>query len=146
VHANDEHVFVVGAVEDADHSLPRDGLVDAPEEVVLQLGFGRGLEGRHDAARRIETAHHVADGPVLPSGVHRLEHHEERVPAVGVEKVLQIAEPLEVLVEPFARLFLVAEPRVVARGNALEADLLAGADFDGGFHGVFPPGHIVASR
>ena len=92
VHLHDEHVLVVGAVEDADASALGQLLVAAPEEVVVELLARRDLEGRHLAALRIDAGHHVLDRSVLPGRVHRLEDEEDRPAVLRVEPVLQLRE------------------------------------------------------
>ena len=66
VDAHDEHVLVVRAVEDADHPLRRACGVDAPEEVVRELGGRRLLEGDDVAPLRVDGAMTWRIVPSLP--------------------------------------------------------------------------------
>jgi len=76
VHAQDQHLFVVRAVEDA--NAPAFGQIAraAPEKVVLQLERARVLEAEDLAALRVHARHHVADRAVLAGSVHRLEDQQ----------------------------------------------------------------------
>lgn len=65
MHPDDEHLLVVGPVEDADPAPPGQGALVTPEEVVVQF-FGGGLFKGTDGDRlRVDTAHRVLDGAVL---------------------------------------------------------------------------------
>ena len=92
MHANDQHLLVVGAVEDADAAALRQTLRGAPEKIVLQFRRRSVLEAEHLAALRIDAGHHVPDGAVLAGGVHRLEDQQHRVAVGGVVKALQRAQ------------------------------------------------------
>src|ERR1700720_3634237 len=72
VDALDQHRLVVAAVEDPDLAGGRHLLVDAPEEVVVELLLARCLEGRHPDAERVDALEDVGDGAVLAAGVHAL--------------------------------------------------------------------------
>src|SRR5260370_41744458 len=73
VDARGEDVFVVGAVEDADHAARRDLGVHAPKEVVTGFERGGHLEGRDIAALRIDAGEDMADGAVFAGGVPALK-------------------------------------------------------------------------
>src|SRR5690606_17995995 len=79
--AMDEHVLVMGAVEDADHPGARKPLPDPPQEVVPALLLGGRLERRDRDPLRIDRADHVTDDAALPGRVHRLED-EQRPPGL----------------------------------------------------------------
>ena len=70
MHAHDQHLFVIGAVEDADPPALRQVADAAPQEVVLQFGRAGMLEAEDLAALRIDPGHHVLDDAVLPGGIH----------------------------------------------------------------------------
>ena len=53
--ADDEDLFVVGAVEDADVPAARQEAGRAPQEVVIELLGRRRLERMHFAALRVEA-------------------------------------------------------------------------------------------
>src|SRR5208282_4885529 len=61
VHAHDENLFVVGAVEDADSAALGDALGGPPEEVVIEFFGRRLLERINLASLRIDAGHHVLD-------------------------------------------------------------------------------------
>ena len=92
VHANDEHVLVVRAVEDRDVAATRGVFVDAPQVVVGELGVVRPLEVRDPDAERIDRAEHVLDRAVLARGVHPLQDHEQLVLALGVQQALEVGQ------------------------------------------------------
>ena len=83
-----EDVFVVGAVEDADHAAGRDLGVDAPEEVVAGFEWGGDFERGDVAALGVDAGEDVADGAVFAGGVHALEDDEQGFGLAGVEDVL----------------------------------------------------------
>src|SRR5687767_14618853 len=65
VDADDEYLFVVRSVENADLALPGDALVHTPQEVVGLFLRGWHLEARYLAALRVESGHHLPDRAVL---------------------------------------------------------------------------------
>ena len=67
VHADDEHVLVVGAVEDGELALARRVLVDAPEEVVLAAPLRGDAEGGDVDAAGVEAARTCLMAPSLPA-------------------------------------------------------------------------------
>jgi len=99
VYAGDQHLLVVGSIEDADLSARREVPRSAPKEVVLQLGGAGVLEAEHLAALGIDPRHHVPDGAVLPCRVHRLKDQQHSVAVTGVEELLLVAQPLDVVIQ-----------------------------------------------
>ena len=66
MHPDDEHLLVVGPVEDADPAPPGQGALVTPEEVVLQF-FGGGLfEGTDGDRLRVYTARKKKKNNLLP--------------------------------------------------------------------------------
>ena len=59
VDPHDEHLFVVGTVEDTDSSSFRQSNCGAPQEVVPQFLVGRLFKGKHLTALRIHPRHDV---------------------------------------------------------------------------------------
>jgi hypothetical protein len=102
--------------------------VDAPQEVVLALFLGRCLERGHDAALGVEAAHHVADRAVLAAGVHGLQDDQERAPVFGIEQVLQLLQPLDVLREEIVGGVLARDAGRVVGIDAGQPDLRSGLD------------------
>ena len=99
MHAHDQHLFVIRAVEDADAAALGKLERRAPQEVVLELGRARLLEAHHVAALRIQAAHHVLDHAVLARGVHALKEEEQGVAVAGVMLVLEFPHLGDVLGE-----------------------------------------------
>src|SRR5262249_40333612 len=103
---HDEHVLVVGAVENADPAALRQAPHVAPQEVVVQL-LGRGLfEAEYLAALGVHARHDVLDRPVLAGRVHRLEDNQHGIPVVRVQKLLRLLKVLEALVQDCPGAFL----------------------------------------
>jgi hypothetical protein len=130
VHADDEHLLVVRAVEDADLAARRQALLIAAQVVLIELARGRDLEALDPDALRIDAAHHVADGAVLPRGIERLEHHDDAVRGLGGQPLLVLRQQRDaVLQQPEAVLLLLdtgleggieilGQPHVRARAHA----------------------------
>ena len=55
MHAHDEHLLVVGAIEDADSSTLRQATSGSPKKIVFELFGARLLETKHLAALRIDA-------------------------------------------------------------------------------------------
>jgi hypothetical protein len=90
--AGDEHILVVGAVEDADHSTGGNRGVTAPEEVVTGFERSGNFEGCNVATLRIDAGEDVADGPVLAGGVQALKDDEDGLLLTGVKDFLVLVE------------------------------------------------------
>ena len=95
VHAHDQRLLVVAAVEDADAAALGQALHAAPEVVVVEILAGRRLEGVDLAALRVDAGHDVLDRAVLAGRVHRLEDQQHRPAVLRVEHVLQLGERLD---------------------------------------------------
>ena len=94
VDARDQHVLVVRTVEDRDLALARRMRMDAPEEIMRELGRGRLLEAGDARALRVERGEHVLDRAVLAAGVERLQDDQDRALVLGVEQGLLLEELL----------------------------------------------------
>jgi len=123
VHASDQHVFVVGAVEDADPSAFGQAAGGAPEEVVLELLGGGLLETEHLTALRVHPGHDVADRAVLAGGVHALEDDQQGAVVGCVVQSLQRAELGDVGSQALLVLLLRVADRLADRGSAREVCL-----------------------
>src|SRR5664279_1296113 len=77
LYTHDQHLFVVGAVEDADLSPFGQAAGGPPEEIMLQFLGTWMLEAEHLTALRIYAGHHVLDGAVLARRVHGLENQQQ---------------------------------------------------------------------
>jgi len=76
MHANNEHLLVVGTIEDADPPAFRQMAGCAPEKIMFQLVGGRLFETENLATLRIDPGHDVPDGAVLASSVHPLKNQQ----------------------------------------------------------------------
>ena len=127
--ARNDDVFIVGSVENADHAAGRDSLLDAPEEIVLELGLGRDLEAGHVAAHWIDAAKDFPDGAVLTGSVATLEHDEERVAGVGVEFGLEFLDAFAFLLCGVLEFFALGEGFGPRRILVVEFDLARVCDW-----------------
>src|SRR5215212_10440508 len=103
---DDEHVLVVGAVEDADPTPGRSAPVVSPQEVMVGLNGTRSLERRHPAPLRVDTAEDVLDGAVFPSRIHSLQHDEQTLFILRVETLLEILYASALLLQLLGDVFL----------------------------------------
>ena len=94
MHARDQHVFVLGPVENSDGPFGRHGGMNPPQEIVIQFLSARLFEGCHGAALRIDAGHDVFDGAVFPRRVHSLQNDQQRALVFGVEQIVQRGELL----------------------------------------------------
>src|SRR5271154_2906534 len=67
MHAGDQHLLVVGSVEDADAPPFRKITRDTPQKIMEQLGSAGMLEAEHLASLRIDPGHHMPDRTILPA-------------------------------------------------------------------------------
>ena len=110
MHPAHQHFLVIRTVEDADVAPLGQAAVDPPEIIVVQL-LRRGLlEGVYLHALRVEAAHHVLDGAVLPRGIHGLKDQQQRLPVLSVKAVLQTGHALHVFLQQAAALRLALYP------------------------------------
>jgi hypothetical protein len=70
MHANDQHLLVIGTIEDADPPAFGKAARRAPEKIMFQFFGARLFETENLAALRIDPGHDVPDGAVLAGGVH----------------------------------------------------------------------------
>jgi hypothetical protein len=66
---------------------------------MVELELTRRLEGMHVAALRIDARHHVRDHAVLACRVESLQDDQHGPLMLGIEPLLQRAEPLSTLHE-----------------------------------------------
>src|SRR5262249_57599367 len=83
MHPNDEHLFIVRPVEDADLPARRQPLLVAAEEVLVELARRRHLEALDAHTLRVDAAQHMADRPVLAGRVQRPQHAHTPLPVPG---------------------------------------------------------------
>src|SRR5262249_28159129 len=112
MHADDEGLLVVAAVEDADAPALRKALHAPPEVIVVEVLGRRRLERDDIAALRIDPGHDVLDRPVLASSVHGLEDEQHGPAVLRVEHVLELSQRLDAQREHLLRARLVLGPEV----------------------------------
>ena len=88
VHADDQHLLVIGSVENADPPAFRQIAGGAPEKIVLQFGGAGMLEAEYLAALRVDPGHDVLDGAVFSRRIHRLKDQQDGIAVGCVEKLL----------------------------------------------------------
>jgi len=73
---------------------PRSGRsrVVRPEKNVLQFGGAGMFEAEYLATLWVDPRHHMLDGAILPSRIHRLKDQQDRIAVGCVEKLLQCAQ------------------------------------------------------
>ena len=125
---NDEHLLVVGTVEDPDPpALGKPGC-RAPEKVVLELLGARLLEAEDLTALRIDPGHDVPDRTVLAGRVHPLEDQQERISVGRVVEALERAQLGDVFSQQFPIVLVRRGGGVDARRPLVEVDLVSGSD------------------
>ena len=88
MHAHDQHLLVIGSVEDTDPPAFRQIARGAPEKIVLQFGGAGMFEAEHLAALGVDAGHHVPDGAVFSRRIHGLKNQQEGVAIGCIEKLL----------------------------------------------------------
>ena len=125
MHAGDQHLLVVGSVEDADPPAFRQIAGGAPEKIVLQFGGAGMLEAEYLAALRIDPGHHVLDGAVFSCRIHRLKDQQDGIAVGCVEKLLLRAQLRNVLSQKFVILLLRLVDGLHVRRPLPEIDLVS---------------------
>src|SRR5215471_17233104 len=129
VHAHDEDLLVVRAVEDANVPALGQALDIPPQKVMAEVLRRRLLEGEHLAALRIDARHHMLDRTILACRVHRLKYEQQRPAILSVKHVLFFCEPLCATGQELGCLGLLQlEVTGVAGVEVLEAKAIAGGD------------------
>src|SRR5262249_48980182 len=98
-----------------------------PEKIMVELELTRRLEGMHVGALRIDARHHVRDHAVLACRVKSLEDDQHGPLMLGIEPLLQRAEPLSTFREQSLGRILV-ESHLIPGIEICEPE--AGAVFD----------------
>ncbi len=98
--------------------------MDAPEEVVGGLSPGRFLEGADGSTLRVGCAEDVAYNAVLAAGVECLQDNQQRLPAVGVQKILRLGETLDVFLDLRQGLFVRFVLAAIGRVKLVEPDFV----------------------
>ena len=97
MNACDQHLFVVGPVENADPSSFRKIRRGAPKKIMKQLGGAGMLEAEHLASLRIDLRHHMPDGAILSRRIHRLKDQQDCVTVGCIMKPLRSLSSRRVL-------------------------------------------------
>jgi hypothetical protein len=101
MHSNNEHLLVIGAIEDANPPAFRETAARAPKKIVFQFLGARLFETENLAALRINPGHDVPDGPVLAGSVQSLKDQQQCITVGRVVKLLQRTQQLRVLFDEF---------------------------------------------
>src|SRR6202042_1826714 len=109
VHPGDEHLLVVGTVEDADLAARGQGPGVPPQVVVPEFNRGWLLEAGHPDALRVHPAQYVPDRTVLAGRVEGLKDDQYPVGALRGQSVLVFGQLLHALAEQVLPVLLLAD-------------------------------------
>ena len=126
MHANDEHLLIVGTVENADPPAFGKPASCAPEKIMFQLVGARLLETPNLATFGIDSGHDVLDGAVLAGSVHSLKNQQQRIAVGGVVQALQRAQLRNVFSQEFLIPLLRLAKGLYSRRPLFEFDLCSG--------------------
>ena len=126
MHANDQHLLVVGTIEDADPPAFGKPARRAPEKIMFQFLGARLFETENLAALRIDPGHDVPDGAVLAGSVHPLKNQQQRIAVGRIVKLLQRTQLLNVFFQEFLIPLLRLAKGLHDRRPLFEFDLLSG--------------------
>ena len=115
LHLDDQHIFIVRAVEEADEAARRHRLVDPPKVVVRQFFRSRGLERRDCDADRPAVVEYSPDGAVLAAGIGALQDDQKGSLALRIEALLEKVDRLRIADGLGLRGLLVGEYAIAAR-------------------------------
>jgi hypothetical protein len=90
IHTYYQHIFIMGAVKDANQAAWRDRLVYAPEKVAGQLMFGGHFERFHAHPLGIDTLQNVANDAILATGVDSLKDKQQALFVFGIKPLLPV--------------------------------------------------------
>src|SRR5215469_10181885 len=103
---NDQHLFVIRPVENADLSSLRHNLMGPPKIIVVQFLVTRRLEGMYVASLRIHAGHDVFNGGVFAGRVHTLKNEEQSPAILGIELFLHLANDRTAFLEQVLSMLL----------------------------------------
>ena len=104
--ADDQDLFIIGSVENADPTALRQIAGRSPEKIVFQFGGAGMLEAEDLATLRIHPGHHVPDRSVLSRRVHRLKDQQDGVTIGRIVKLLERAQSGDMIFQEFAIILL----------------------------------------
>jgi hypothetical protein len=122
---HNQHLFVIGSVEDADPAAFRQTLRATPQKIMLQFRGTRVFEAERLTALGIDAGHDVPDGTVLACCIHGLKNQQQRITIGRVVQVLQRAQFIHLFCQEFVILFLRLVHRFQQRRPLLEIDFFA---------------------
>ena len=125
MHADDQHLLVIGSVEDADPPAFRQIARGAPEKIVLQFRGAGMFEAENLAALRVDPGHHMLDGAIFSRRIHRLKDQQDGIAVGCVEELLQRAQLGNMLLQEFLIVLLRLVHGLHARRPLLEVDLVS---------------------
>src|ERR1035438_8490553 len=126
MHSNDEHLLIIGTVEDANPAAFRKPARAAPEKIVLQFLSAWLLETVNLTTLWVDAGHDMADGAILSGAVHSLKDHQQCVAVGCVVQLLQRAQLLHVFEEKLLILLLRIVIGIDNRRPLAEVDLFPG--------------------
>src|SRR6266480_7794676 len=77
MHTHDQHVFIMGAIENAKDTSARSGPMHTPEEVMIQFPSCRDFKRTHFASLRIDSREDLVNRISLATGIHPLQHDQQ---------------------------------------------------------------------
>ena len=107
VHLTDQYFFIVAAIENANAPAWWEFVRRAPEKIVIQFFFAGAFEGVDLHALWIDAAHHVLDGAVLASSIHRLKDKQHPMAILGIHLLLKLIDLLLVLSDQAIVVFVI---------------------------------------
>ena len=124
MHAHDQHLLIVRAVEDTDPAALRQVACRPPKEIVLQLGCTGMLVAEDLTPLRVHPRHDVPDRAILACRVHCLEDDQHSMFGGCIVELLQLAQLPGVLGKQLLIIVFRLVERIDDRGPLLEVDLL----------------------
>src|ERR1700730_3632557 len=77
MHAHNQHVLIVGAIENANDTSAWSDPMHTPEEVMVQFPRGRNFKRTHLASLRLNSGENLVNRISLATGIHSLQHDEQ---------------------------------------------------------------------
>src|ERR1700694_877545 len=74
MHAHDQHLLIVRAIENANDTSAWSDPMHTPEEVMVQFPRGRDFKRTHLASLRIDSGEDLVNRISLATGIHPLQH------------------------------------------------------------------------
>src|SRR6266705_4297470 len=77
MHAHDQHILIVGAIENTDDPSTWSDSMHPPEEVMVQFPRCGDLKRTHLASLRIDSGEDLENRISLATGIHPLQHDKQ---------------------------------------------------------------------